>query len=190
MSFFSLDTAERKAGMLLVAVMVCAMIYGFYHDERTAPQKQFVEAPAIPAIKTVPQEDIAVPKVRVYRKAEAVKKLHLPGAVAIDSAKQVTSTAEVAPSKAGSEVVSVLDTTTGVTSMLVKEKPLPFFGVENQKRIGIGYGGGTRGPEAKLFGEWTAVRVGGFYVGAQTEISAGSGQRPEAKAFAVIDYRF
>jgi hypothetical protein len=129
-------------------------------------------------------------KVKVIPKKDAKKAIpDLPPEV--DEADvEVTATAELPPSENGSKVVATINTTTGESKIIAKENPAPLFAFESKRRIGVGYGYSTEGTTAKVFGEWSFIRIGNVHVGVQGEISAATTRAPEAKAQATLDYRF
>ena len=185
-AFFRNLSGAGKALTIGLVVLATSMFYS-YQVEQPAHTKHFTEAPPIKKAAPLPKEEIPVEKVVVLKKDAAVKKITLPAAVADDPAKQITGTASLRPSKGGSDVVAVIDTVSGETTILSREKPLPLLGFENQKRIGMGYGYTTQGlPETKLYGEYTFIRIGNVYGSVYGEVNSGA----EAKAFAHIEYRF
>lgn len=181
---------EQKAFCLFIPLILVAMLAAWY-DKTPAKTDKYTQPPAI--------EGTDVPKRSVKLKNGTVKVIPkeviedaidpLPPEIE-DPDVEVTATAEVAPSEAGSKVIATMNITTGDTSLLVKENPLPLFAFESKKRIGVGYGYTPEGSIAKVYGEWGFLRVGAFHVGVQTEIEAATNKAPAAKALGLIDYRW
>lgn len=178
--------SETKALLLMLCLCVLSVVAGYFQDSPPPlSKKEFTAPPPITGTISVPKESITLPAVRVYKKKEIAKKVDLPKEVLADDKKEVTATAELPPTKGGAEVISVIDEA-GNTKIYAKEKPLPFFQFIDEKRIGAGYGITTKGQQAKVYGEWSFLRVGSMHLGIQGEANS----LPEAKVFAVIDYRF
>jgi hypothetical protein len=147
----------------------------------------------IPLRLEIPKEDKKVVNgtVKVLPKDKVDKKVPLPPEIKNDTRKEITATAEAPPSETGTDIISVVDTTTGETTISTKPKPADFIEFENKRRLGVGYGVSTNGgPTGKIFGEWTFLRVAGAHVGIQAELNSTFSKSPEAKAYAVIDYRW
>ena len=66
---------------------------------------------------------------------------------------------ELAPWKGKTEVISTLNTKTGVGRIISKRLPLPFIDFQNDKEIGLTYG-----TDVEIYGRWTFLRVGNIYV--------------------------
>lgn len=180
---------ETKAMIVMAVLMLSAMIYGYYHENTKLPTKTPVVLPTTHAAESVAKDVVTVP-LKVYRKPDIGKKVKLPEGVLDDPHKQIPAVSDVPPSTGGTEVVAIVDTITGDVTLNARAKELPLLGFENQKRIGVGYGIGTEGTEAKVFCSWTYARVGKVYLSAEGEINARTAKTPEAKAMATLDYRF
>ena len=101
---------------------------------------------------------------------------------------QVTANANLAASRSGYSAVAVTNTTTGETTIVAKEKPLPFIGFPNEKELSIRYGLSTQdGQAANLAARWTFARVDRVYISAYGEVDA---PRIEAKAMVEASCRF
>lgn len=177
------------AGFCLV--LITAMIFSWYTPEPAVTTPGFNTAPPI-AGTAGPKVDVTLPsgKVKVIPKGKLDTAVNpLPAAIHEDD-NEVTATAEVPPSENGTQVLAVLKKSTGETTILTKENQPDFFAVESKKRIGVGYGYGSEGSHAKAFGEYTFLRIGSFHIGVQGEIEAATSKSPEAKALAIVDYRW
>jgi hypothetical protein len=182
---------NRQALIFFGLLMLASALYGWYSRPTLLPTQQFTTMAPSALVKGVSTSTVSVPKLKTFSKTELAKKVNIPLEVMSSASKNVTAVVELPPSRGGTEVVSVVDSVTGETSILAKEKPLPLFGFENQKRIGVGVGFATgrdvkNVQEVKVFAEWTFVRVGGAYGSVQAEVNTNS----EAKAFVALDYRF
>lgn len=183
-------SSRTKALLVVLIFAVSAMIYEWYHPKTALLTKQPIQLAPTKAVESVPKVEVPVKFVKVYNKAAVVKKVTLPQEVKDDSQKEVTAVVDLPPSKGGTEVVSVLDKTSGETRIFAMEKSLSLFAFENDKRIGVGYGIGTNGQEGKVFAEWKFLRVGSVHVSTTGEISASQNKNPAAKAFVLATYEF
>lgn len=183
--------AERKALCLFIPVFLMAIIFAWYNPTPAPPNKGFTEPPKIPGTD-VPKVDRAVKggKVKVIPKEDVDDALDpLPEELKADNI-EILNTADLSATETGYEVISSINTDTGDTKIIAKEKKPDLWDFENKKRIGVGYGYSTEGTVARVMGEYTFLRVGNFHLGVQAEINAVTLKAPDAKALAVIDYRF
>jgi len=73
---------------------------------------------------------------------------------------QVTTTADIPESDAGSEAVGILNTKTGESTIVIKEKPLEFFAFENRGELGAWYGYNNHQlPAMDLTAQWSVLRI-------------------------------
>jgi hypothetical protein len=104
-----------------------------------------------------------------------------------DEGVEVIANADVEPSEGGTSVVVVMDTTTGESKVIAKEKPLSLFGFPSDVEAMLRYGLTTRGGQAaELAARYQFFRVGKFRLGAYGEVSS----QPEAKAMLEVAYKF
>jgi len=175
------------------AVMLLAALKAWYTPPAAPTQPGFVAAKPIATLAAVPTVAISLPattKLQVLPKEQVVAKLPaLPAEVTQNPAQQITATATAPASTAGTQIVSTLDTTTGVTSIYTKPIEPKLFELVNQRRIGAGYGLSSGGYTAKVFGEWSFLRVGNAYVGVQADMTAQNGA-VDARGMLIVDYRF
>lgn len=181
-----------KVGAIFVFAMLLAMVFAWFTPEPTPAPDTFIRSNPIGRVEDLKKEDIKLAKaiVKALPKDKIKKKIKLPPEIIEDPVKEITATADIPKAPNGAEVVAVIDTGTGDTTLHYQLKPAPFFEFKNDKRIGVGYGVGSSGSTLKVYGEYTFMRVGAFHVGAQAEANVSSFKEPEAKAMAVIDYRW
>lgn len=183
-------SAEAKAFLLLFVVMGTGFIFGASLADAPMPPAKPTVAAISPKVSSAKVEEVAVPKLKVYKKADVVKKVDLPDTVKNDPNKQVTAVVDVKPSKGGSEVVAVVDVVTGETTTTEKPKPVPMFAFVNEKKIGLGYGIGTGGNTAKVFLAYDAIRAGKLHIGVQGEMLVSELKPPYQAAMVTLDYRW
>lgn len=158
------------SGLLIVALLaVLSMGYNFYADRFKPPasQSNYINQPEIPKAQKIEHKKIVVlSKIDVLDKEKAVEKLKINDPVKSDKAKQITATAEIPPYDGKTNVISVLDTSTGASEIIAKQEPLSFFGFENKRELGARVGYSTDGMEMRstVFGRWSVARVGGVHI--------------------------
>ena len=101
-----------------------------------------------------------------------------------DDNKQITAVGDVPAYKGTTRVASIIDTSTGKSSLVQNRLPMSLFGFENEKRVGVRYGFTDKGTDFLFYGDWTFFRVGSLYFTGYAE--AGSGY----KAMLDASYRF
>ena len=166
--------------LIFVAILAGApAIYGWFFRPAPDAPHVFIEAPSAKEVIKIKKVFVPVKQVEVIDKAPASKKLSLPDSIKNDDNKQITVTGEVKPdrNKGDIQAVAVLDTSTGKSTMFMKQKYLPLFGFENEKEIGVRYGiaislaGDIAPASAEIFGRWTFARVGAMHLAVYGEAS-------------------
>ena len=191
----SLPTRTKVLLGTLVLVCVLAItsaLVNWYKPENKPPQT-YTKAPPISSLGSVPKIELTIPKIQVYPKDIATKKLpDLPPEIKDNVDIEITSSATTGPSKAGYNIVSTIDKNSGETSIYYKEKERKLFEFVSDKRVGMAYGVSTdKGQQlAKVYGEWTFFRVADAHLSIQTEIRAKQLQQAEAVGMVAVDYRW
>ena len=172
---------EHKIWVIIAGVIVIFFIY-YARWKSTAPPV-YIKVPEIREVTKWKIKKVEVPiktgKVVVLDKKKVGK--HVPGLpedFMADPKKQVTSTADIKPSEAGTDVINIIDTDTGVSEIFASEHKLPFFALENKGEIGIRVGMSNFGQETDIYGQRNFVRIGSLHIGGYVEGSYMSG-RPE-----------
>jgi hypothetical protein len=99
---------------------------------------------------------------------------------------QVTATADLPKAENGHQVVSILDTETGITTLIAKEKPAPWLEFDNALVAGIRYGVNHRLEQSgTVYGSWEFLRVKDFHMLGYGEINTNA----EGKVQADLQYR-
>lgn len=99
---------------------------------------------------------------------------------------QITGTADLPKTENGLQVVSVLNTETGITTLISKEKPAPWFEFDNALIAGIRYGLNHRLEQTgTVYGSWEFLRVKNFHLLGYGEINTNA----EGKIQADLQYR-
>lgn len=177
----------------VVCGIACISVLVNWYTPAVTPPQTYTQAPPIPALKSVPKIDIAIPKVKVYQKDIIIKKLpDLPSEIKDNPAIEVTGSATTGASKVGYNIVSSIDKNTGETSIYYREKERKLIEFISEKRVGVAYGISTdKGQQlGKVYGEWAFLRVADAHLSLQTEIRAKQAQQVEAIGMISIDYRW
>ena len=187
---------KYKTWLLVLAafVFVCCWVgWLWYGKPDRLPEKIYQAAPAAPAVAGVPTvPHPAPPVIKVIPKAIAAKKLDLPADVATNDNKQVISTADIAAAPNGATTVTVMDTTTGESTTLVKANPKPLFAFLRTGAVGARYGIASTGDQqAALFVRQDIVRIADIHLAVTVEArTVPTKGTSEAFGAAEISYRW
>lgn len=185
-----------KNRILVIALAVVTLIalvsavVAWYRLQHQVPvnRTEFIKVPEVKTVTKIKRVEVPGPtKIVTVEKEVVVEKLKLPDWVKTDENKQVIATAEIQPYEGKTDAVAILDTKTGESVIVAKQIPLPLFGFENSKEIGLRAGVNIKGEaETGIYGRWSFLRVGNLHVGAYGEANS----RGDAKAQLEIGYRF
>lgn len=129
------------------------------------PVAAFVTPPPANGMPKAPDSAVTLTiPLKTYSKKTAVKKMKLPAAIAENPHKEVTATADLKPTPGGYTVASVIDTTTGVSDIISREKPRPLFGFGGESEIGLLGGITNHGDSALVFVRQDLLRVGSVHL--------------------------
>jgi hypothetical protein len=175
----------------IIIVALASAVYNWYSSRPMTNPQQYTPLPEVKEVVKIKRVKVPGPKeIVTIEKEVVVEKLKLPNEVKNDPNKQVIATGEVPPYEGKTNVVAVMDTQQGTTSIIAKQQPLPLFAFKNQKEIGIrgGYAANKDGTriQADAFGRWTFVRIGNIHLGLYGEVNTNS----EGKAMIESSYRF
>ena len=178
-------------GLLFVvgALAGASAIYNWFADKPVTSQSEYIATPEIKKAKKIEHKKIIVTsRIDVLDKKEAVDKLKINDPVKSDASKQITATAEIQPYDGKTSVISVLNTSTGISDIIAKQEPLSFFGFENRKEFGVRVGYSTDEFEMRsaVYGRWQFLRVGSFHMGVYGEANS----RGEGIGQLEISYKF
>ena len=151
--------------------LLAAWLVWLWYGKQPASPQDWQQAPPARQVAGIPRVDHPAPKViRVIPKKAAGKGLALPQDVAQDDNQQVIATADIAPAPDGATAVTIMDTTTGESKVLVKARPRPLFAFLRSGAAGIRYGIDSRGDQqAALFVRQDVLRVGNVHLGLTAE---------------------
>lgn len=176
-----------KFGIIILGILL-AVSYALYSYKTGSNPlyEYFVEANTSSKVKTDKRDDILVSSVKAIPK-DAIKKVELPESVEKDKNKVVTAVVDVPKSEAGHTVASILDTNTGISSILIKPNKPPFFSLLSENRLGIRYGITSKGAtEGELYYSRGLARIADAHIGTYGSISS----KGEAKVMLQVEYRW
>lgn len=150
---------------IVALVAIAAALVGWFRPVNQPLGPGYHELPKDSKAAQIPTKEIPVEKIRIIEKPVVVEKLMLPEWVKQDVTKQILATGEVPPYRGTTSVVAVLDTSSGATELIAKQNPLPLFGFEDEKAVGLRYSllQGDPGSPFDGYARWTFSRVGNFY---------------------------
>lgn len=188
-----LDELKQTKTVLLIIVALLALAaagYAWYKEQHpeTISKTQYVGIPQIKTVTKIKTVMVPVKEIETVSKSEVVAKLKLTDEdVAKNPDKQITTTGVVAAYEGKTNVASVTDTKTGRSEIIAKEEPLPLFGFENKKEIGVRAGYSIKNnQEVDVYGRWDFLRVGKMHLGVYGEANtAGDG-----KAMLSVGYKW
>jgi len=196
-----IDPVRTVLLILLIIAATAALWQWFCPQIRTVTQWQFHPVPVIK--ETVKIKKVLVPcpeqGLVVLDKQQVAEKLNLTWLQGGDIAAakvseevaspspegtqpvagnpadlQVTATAQLPESKNGYQVVTVINTETGVTTPVVKEQESPWFQFRNDAALGIRYGINQQLQYVgTTYGRWDFLRIKDVYVSANGTLSTG-----------------
>lgn len=161
--------------MKWVIIFACTVLTGWllwlWYGNKPTLSTEYKAAPAAKQVIAMERVDHAPPpKIRVLPKAAASKKLGLPQEIAQDDKKQIISTANIAPAPDGATTVTIMDTSTGEATTIVKANPRPLFSFLRSGAAGVRYGIDTAGEQqVAIFARQDVFRVGEIHVSGTVE---------------------
>lgn len=155
---------------VVVVGLVIWLLWLWYGKQSVAPQN-WQQAPPAPQVAGIPKVDHPAPKkIKVIPKRAASKALDLPQDIAQDDNQQVIATANIAPAPDGATAVTIMNTETGNSTILIKAKPRPLFAFLRSGAVGLRYGIASSGDQqAVLFVRQDVLRVANIHLSATAE---------------------
>lgn len=184
---------SNKLSVILIiisAIAVSSATYNWYHPQvktvTTTEYRTQIEEKEVVKIKRVlvpgPKQIVAIEKEVI------VKELGIDPVPAEGKEIIANAVIDCGDNDTGDmSVVTIMDTTTGESTIIAKEKPLSLFGFPSDIEAGLRYGFSTKTvQEGNLFARWQFLRVGNAKLGVYGEMST----QPAAKAMLEVAYKF
>lgn len=191
---------ERKLGVLVWrryvygAILVIVVIYLAWSQWGARPQQPgdgFV--PAKPAVST-PKVDGPVLKAPLKIVPKAAVKRKFPEAHIDEPDTEVIDTADIDPAPNGAVTITTIDTKTGEAKTEVKTKESPWFALERQNYLGLGYELHVDGRQkVKVYVKRDLFRVKDIHAQADAQVRApinGGSGGIEGYVGGNVEYRF
>ena len=158
----------------IVILLIVAVTFGYYAKWKLDKPPVYVKVPEIKEVIKYKIKRVEVPiesgKVVVLDKKEVVKRIPgLPEGFADDPKKQVTSTADLPPSKSGHDVLNIINTESGESEIFAKERKLSFFGFESKREVGARAGLSDAGRQVDIYLQQDVARIGTFHLSGYLE---------------------
>jgi hypothetical protein len=173
---FSDLTMTLKIGIpvliLLGVLMAISSVKGWYDSVNAPPVNTWIQQPEPKIITRIKRVEVpGPPTIVTLEKKVVVEKLKLPDWIKDDINKQVIADADIQPYEGITNAAAILDTQTGVGSILQKRMPIPLFGLESKVRVGGRYGFSSH--DNNLSGEgyasYSFLRIGKIHFAGYTE---------------------
>jgi len=159
----------------LVMLLILSAVVGWYRGQKTQTilKTQYITVPEIKETVKLKRVEIPVEKIVVIEKEAAARRLDLPPEIKDDPNKQITATAVIPSYEGKTNVLAVIDTGTGASSIVAKQVPLPFMDFINDRVIGARWGYSMEhGLEIDGFVQWNFFRVASARVGLYGEVNS------------------
>jgi hypothetical protein len=169
-----------KAKIILGAVMFLLLLATisatyFWYKERNKPpvsKTEYIVQEKIKVVEKIKKVEVPGPeRIVTIEKKVVIEKLKLPEWFSQNEDEQAIASAVVSAYEGKTNIVSTLNTKTGVGQIIAKQEPLSFMGFANDKELYL-KGGYTTQREIEITGggRWLFGRVGGIKVGGYAEV--------------------
>jgi len=191
-------TSESVKNWLIIVLIVMFMTamgfagYSGYKlwysggNTENIPQ-EWTPPPEIRIVEKIKRVEVPVEKIVVVEKQVIVEKLNLPDWIKKNANEQVVATAVIEPYDGDMNVASVINTQTGVGTIVTTPVPMSLISLEHKKDIYVRAGYDTHlETQVSLGGRYKFLRVTNIHLGVYGEIS--NRQSGEAVAGIEISY--
>lgn len=158
---------------LISSVTAGAMLYKWY-NKTMVPSKpnEWSTEPQIRIVETIKRVEVPVEKIVVIEKQVVVEKLKLPDWIKNGANEQVLATAVIESSDSKTNAAAIINTSTGVGTIVTTPTAQSLFAFENKKEVyaRVGYDSHLA-TQVSLGGKYKFFRFTGVHLGAYGEIS-------------------
>lgn len=175
---------------LVLGAIIIYLLWSIYGSSPQQPKAGFVPAPPAVTTPKVPGPKLTVPLMIVPK--AAVKRKY-PDAHIDDPDDQVIDTADIGPAPDGATTITTMNTNTGTAHTEVKIKPAPWFALERQNYLGIGYEMHLNGDQkAKVYFKRDLLRIKDIHLQGETVLKVPLAGTAKTVGFVGgnIEYRF
>lgn len=161
---------------IIITLAFMSAIYAWYGERNKPPmsQTEYVNVPEIKEVVKIKRVEVPGPeKIVTIEKKVLVEKIKLPEWFLAET-EQAIATAVIPPYEGKTNVISTLNTETGIGNIIAKQEPLPFMQFENKKEAGVRVGYTTDGAKAHttIYGRWNFMRIGNVHLGLYGEANS------------------
>lgn len=175
------------AGAVAALAVIAAGLHTWLTRPAPLPAGQYTAPLPERPVADLPRSALPVKQVQAYDKAAIVRKLPALAPEVARPNRQIIANADIPATRGGASAVAVLDTDTGESTILVREKPRPLVEFEGDGAVGLRYGiNESLRTEGTIYGRWNVLRVGNVHLGAYAEVTTDA----EATAQVGLEYRF
>jgi hypothetical protein len=178
--------------ILLLGILLMLSIGVSWYRENHRPVLTKTVYQTVKEIKEslkIKRVEIPVDRIVVLEKKSLDKIVGLSDDLKTDEAKQVTATGVIPPYEGDTNVLAVIDTNTGKSTIEAKQVPLSFMDFENKKAVGARCGVSTKSVSSvavDVYARWDFLRVERCHLGLYGE----AGSEGNAKAQMQVEYRW
>ena len=168
----SISLKIKIIGGVIVGVLLLALgsaVYAWYVERHKPPVSsvEYIKVPEIKEVVKIKRVEVPIEKIVTIEKQVLIEKIKMPEWFRTDTNKQAIATAIVEPYEGRTNTIAVVDTSTGVGEIVVKQEELSFAGFANDKGLYAKAGYSTNAETQITVGaEWRFFRVGKLRVGA------------------------
>lgn len=177
-------------GLVILLIISCIVAWYRGQGERIIPKTVYVPTTEIKEVIKLKRVEIPVEKIVVIEKDAASKTLDLPPEIRNDASKQITATGVIPPYEGKTNVLAVIDTGTGVSSILAKQEPLQAVDFISNRHIGLRGGiDFDNGYCGELYASYDFLRIMSTTIGLYGEIETDD-DGLNGKAMIQLDYKW
>jgi hypothetical protein len=176
-----IDKTKVILGFVIIILMLAfvSMFFAWYKETNKKPINtvQYVTVEKIKKVDKIKKVFVPIEKIQVVEKPILVKKVDgLPDWFTSNPDEQATASADLDRTEGGYEVLSTMNTKTGIGNIIAKEKKRSLFAFVNKKRIGAGIGYTSKDFQQVItgFAEWDFFRVGNIHTTFYGEVNSQS----------------
>jgi hypothetical protein len=168
------------AVVLFLLVALSSAIYFWYVEKNKPPvsKVEYIKVPEIKEVVKIKRVEIPIEKIVTIEKQVLIEKIKMPDWFKTDTNKQAIATAVIEPYEGRTNAIAVVDTSSGVGEIVVKQEELSPVGFTNAKQIygKVGYSTNSE-TQITIGADWKFARVGKIRVGVFGEGRAAFGNK-------------
>jgi hypothetical protein len=167
----SISVKIKIIGGVVLAFLLIALasaVYAWYTEKNKPPvsKVEYIKVPEIKEVIKIKRVEVPIEKIVTIEKEVLIEKIKMPDWFKTDTNKQAIATAVISPYEGNTNAIAVVDTSTGVGEIVVKQEELSLVGFVNDKQI-YGKAGYSTNKETQITigADWRFARIGKIKVG-------------------------